>query len=115
MMTHFEGPIVDSVYDMALTVWHNAFDPPLPCHNSPAAQGGISCFSNQTKPQTEKGVGERLPELTSHDPHYDPDIASEAARVQCAVSPSANETRVQAVTRHLSQLIVYLFIPPDRH
>ncbi|PSS00652.1 hypothetical protein BD289DRAFT_458445 [Coniella lustricola] len=45
MMTHMEGPIVDSLYDMALISWHKQLDPPLPSRDSPAAQGGISCFN----------------------------------------------------------------------
>ncbi|PBP25599.1 hypothetical protein BUE80_DR003453 [Diplocarpon rosae] len=47
MMTHLEGPIVDSLYDMALISWHNKLDPPLPSHNSPAAQGGIGSFKTE--------------------------------------------------------------------
>jgi phosphatidylserine/phosphatidylglycerophosphate/cardiolipin synthase-like enzyme len=42
MMCHFEGPIVDSFYDMALISWNKKLEPPLPSYNSPAAQGGIS-------------------------------------------------------------------------
>lgn len=30
MMTHLEGPIVDSLYDMSLLSWAEAFKPPLP-------------------------------------------------------------------------------------
>lgn len=45
MMVHMEGPIVDSLYDMALISWHKRLEPPLPSHNSPAAQGGISSFT----------------------------------------------------------------------
>jgi hypothetical protein len=30
MMTHLEGPIVESFYDMALITWSNALNPPLP-------------------------------------------------------------------------------------
>lgn len=30
MMCHFEGPVVDSMYDMALVSWHLALDPQLP-------------------------------------------------------------------------------------
>ncbi|KAG4025551.1 hypothetical protein MFRU_055g00240 [Monilinia fructicola] len=47
MMTHLEGPIVDSLYDMALISWHKKFDPPLPSYDSPAAQGGLSSFENK--------------------------------------------------------------------
>jgi phosphatidylserine/phosphatidylglycerophosphate/cardiolipin synthase-like enzyme len=47
MMSHFEGPIVDSLYDVALLSWSKKMEPPLPSHNSPAAQGGISAFEKQ--------------------------------------------------------------------
>ncbi|CZS88896.1 related to IQ calmodulin-binding motif protein [Rhynchosporium graminicola] len=47
MMTHLEGPIVDSLYDMALISWNNKLDPPLPCANSPAAIGGVSSFNTE--------------------------------------------------------------------
>lgn len=30
MMTHIEGPIVDSFYDMSILSWGEAFKPPLP-------------------------------------------------------------------------------------
>lgn len=36
MMTHLEGPIVDSLYDMALLSWNKGFDLPLPCIGDPA-------------------------------------------------------------------------------
>lgn len=45
MMVHMEGPIVDSMYDMALISWHKHLEPPLPSHNSPASQGGASSFT----------------------------------------------------------------------
>lgn len=41
MMTHLEGPIVDSLYDMALISWNKKLQPSLPSHNSPAVQGGL--------------------------------------------------------------------------
>lgn len=37
MMTHLEGPIVDSLYDMALLSWSKPLEPCLPCHNTPNA------------------------------------------------------------------------------
>ncbi|KAK8079554.1 hypothetical protein PG997_007372, partial [Apiospora hydei] len=37
MMVQLEGPIVDSVYDMALLTWHKALEPPLPSHDTPVA------------------------------------------------------------------------------
>ncbi|KAF8854218.1 hypothetical protein BDZ45DRAFT_47337 [Acephala macrosclerotiorum] len=47
MMTHLEGPIVDSLYDMALISWSKKLEPPLPSHNSPAAQGGLRTFGTK--------------------------------------------------------------------
>ena len=44
MMVHIEGPIVDSVYDMALISWHKKLQPALPSHNTPAVAGGLGCF-----------------------------------------------------------------------
>lgn len=37
MMTHIEGPIVHSFYDMALICWGNAMHPPLPLLQTPRA------------------------------------------------------------------------------
>ncbi|KUI68543.1 hypothetical protein VM1G_04416 [Cytospora mali] len=45
MMVHLEGPIVDSLYDVALLSWHKNLEPPLPSYNSPATQGGVSSFT----------------------------------------------------------------------
>lgn len=45
MMVHMEGPIVDSMYDMALISWHKRLEPPLPSHDSPATKGGITAFT----------------------------------------------------------------------
>lgn len=41
MMVQLEGPVVDSMYDMALLSWHKQFEPPLPKLDSPAA-GNVS-------------------------------------------------------------------------
>ncbi|OTB13964.1 hypothetical protein K445DRAFT_319497 [Daldinia sp. EC12] len=45
MMVQVEGPIVDSLYDMALLSWHKKLEPPLPCLNSPAAESGDMSFT----------------------------------------------------------------------
>ena len=34
-MSHLEGPIVDSFYEVALHSWYNKLEPPLPCINKP--------------------------------------------------------------------------------
>ncbi|KAI1640079.1 hypothetical protein F4809DRAFT_638000 [Biscogniauxia mediterranea] len=42
MMVQVEGPIVDSLYDMALLSWHQKLEPPLPRLASPAADATAS-------------------------------------------------------------------------
>ena len=157
MMTHLEGPIVDSFYELSLLSWHNAMKPPLPQINSPASGDTIPCFQQASHNTmfNENGLlrdltGEPLPKigavedqqpndyvtsfagladknpnnileggnlssvvkignrerLTEHkggDPHYDPDIAAEVKRAQSVLSPKESESRMQAVTRHLSK------------
>jgi phosphatidylserine/phosphatidylglycerophosphate/cardiolipin synthase-like enzyme len=58
MLIHLEGPIVDSLYDMALISWHKKLEPPLPSHNTPAAKGGFETLANPTtdNTSTEPGV-----------------------------------------------------------
>ena len=51
MACHIEGPIVDSLYDMALISWFNKLEPPLPSAGTPAAAGGISAFSTPSHDQ----------------------------------------------------------------
>ena len=47
MMSHLEGPIVDSLYDTCLISWHNALKPPLPTHATPAAGTPPPSFQTQ--------------------------------------------------------------------
>ena len=150
MMSHLEGPIVDSFYDLSILCWHNAFHPPLPRVQIPAAKEAIPSFqqashhnmfdengvlrdstggqptetaidpdrqpNNRTvtleggdlAKVTETGTRKRLPEHTGNHPHWDPDIAAEVKRAQSALSPKENESRMQAVTRHLSQCPCYV-------
>ncbi len=51
MMTHIEGPIVDSFYDMSLCSWYKELKPPLPCLNTPAAQGGLPRYDQRSQGQ----------------------------------------------------------------
>ena len=169
MMTHLEGPIVDSFYDMSLCSWHNEFKPPLPSYNFPAATGGLPSFEQKSHRQMfdndrtlrdyghlsgqqqgalngqnssilangsvmhdivghegeDRGAGGdardlatvandgnsvHLPEHLSTDPHYDPDIASEVTRAQSVLSPRGGESRMNAVTRHLSMYAYWFTI-----
>jgi len=48
IMSQWEGPIVDSFYDMALISWHNAMRPPLPRLNRPAAGQPIPTFDSHS-------------------------------------------------------------------
>ncbi|EFX05520.1 iq calmodulin-binding motif protein [Grosmannia clavigera kw1407] len=48
MMVHFEGPIVDSFYDMALLSWNRKLEPPLPSRNSPASVVGSGSYTEQS-------------------------------------------------------------------
>ncbi|KIR81031.1 hypothetical protein I305_03418 [Cryptococcus gattii E566] len=35
LMSHFEGPVVDAFYEIALHSWYNRLSPPLPCMTKP--------------------------------------------------------------------------------
>jgi phosphatidylserine/phosphatidylglycerophosphate/cardiolipin synthase-like enzyme len=132
MMTHLEGPIVDSIYDTALITWNNPLEPPLPSHNSPAAEGGLPT-SSQEPLYLDRGKGKdqeliaangrsqpSLPEHTPEDPHYDVDMAGEIARMQSCYSTKPNETRLQAANRQLNLAVKSPIDPtgpdiPDGH
>ncbi|KAK4134471.1 phospholipase D/nuclease [Trichocladium antarcticum] len=131
MMVHLEGPIVDSLYDMALISWHRQLDPPLPTYNAPAARGGIGVPTNGAvnggpaapNPAAASAEGaaiadpppqaSTIPEHTADDPHYDDDIAGEVARVQASLAPKPTETHLQAVTRLLNHTVVSSDFPGD--
>ncbi|KAK4947649.1 hypothetical protein LTR10_013595 [Elasticomyces elasticus] len=133
MMTQWEGAIVDSFYDMALSSWHNALHPPLPLLNRPAAGQPTPTFhsdshatlfdqsgklrevyhSTETMPDGHDNLRELaahasqtdLPMHTSKDPHYDPDIKSEVLRAAAAMNPRHGERRIDAITRLLNTTI----------
>lgn len=48
MMTHLEGPIVDSLYDMALISWHLKLTPNLPSSDHPEVEGGLGPIGDET-------------------------------------------------------------------
>lgn len=109
MMTHLEGPIVDSLYDTALLAWHTTMTPPLPRLNSPAVAARGTSFDSPTFQSmfdgAENVLGQRRELMPLHapgDPHYDPDIASEVRRMQDVLAPFPGEMRVEAITRHLN-------------
>ncbi|KAJ9640714.1 hypothetical protein H2204_003003 [Knufia peltigerae] len=133
MMSQWEGPIVDSFYDMALISWHNAMRPPLPRLDRPASGQPTPTFDSdsyatlfdqsgnlkevyhptETMPHghenlrdlAEDGSQTRMPMHTSSDPHYDPDIKSEVLRATASMHPRQGERRIDAVTRLLNTTI----------
>lgn len=113
MMTHVEGPIVDSIYDTALITWNNHLQPPLPSHDAPAAEGGLPTSDQEPLYMDRKPAGgqdavaaagesARLPEHMPDDPHYDADIDGEIKRMQSCYSEKPDETRLQATNRQLN-------------
>ena len=129
-MTHLEGPIVDSFYDMALCSWSKELKPPLPCsiksdpqiESSKITQSGTEHFDQRTGQhsdhrlnvpisnlfqdlahQLEDPQALQLPEHTEKDPHYDTDIGAEVKRSLSVLKPRGSERRVDAITRHLSK------------
>lgn len=113
MMTHVEGPIVDSIYDTALITWNNHLNPPLPSHDTPAAAGGLPTSGQEPlymdrPPAREQhhiaadGQSVRLPEHMPDDPHYDNNLDDEITRMQSCYSMKPNETRLQAANRQLN-------------
>ncbi|KAJ5994832.1 hypothetical protein N7481_001809 [Penicillium waksmanii] len=104
MLTHIEGPIVDSFYDTALLSWGKPLDPPLPLLSSPASNAPIPSHTKEEKESPEQDLQE-LPEHTTESEHYDDNLELEAERVNRSISPRGNETPTQAVTRHLNTTI----------
>ena len=126
MMTHVEGPIVDSLYDCFLITWNNKLEPPLPTAKLSARQGGldasgspfqeVTASSNDqpqypTQPDTRAQqelvheATDAKPHLPPHDPddaHYDDTLAAEITRIQAMYSPLPNESALQAINRHLN-------------
>jgi len=131
MMTQFEGPIVDSFYDMALITWHNPLRPPLPMLNSPAASAPSPTFNGeahgsmfddkgQLRSQysftsampdrvdsasdvaVEASMRTDLPLHTSQDSHYDEDVGEEILRATAAYVPRNGAPLIQGVNNLLN-------------
>lgn len=125
MMVSLEGPIVDSLYDVCLVSWHNSLEPPLPSHNTPAAQGGLPTLSDQSfgklfdsegkllvpergdartlKEVAASGKKEVLPMNIPGDPHYDENVAGEITRIQSNLSPhNEGESHMALINKHLN-------------
>ncbi|OOQ82719.1 phospholipase D active site protein motif protein [Penicillium brasilianum] len=105
MLSHIEGPIVDSFYDAALLSWGKPLDPPLPLLNSPAKDAAIPCNEDRSPDLAPGETTDVLPEHTTTLSHYDMSMAQEAQRVNSGVYPKGEESLTQAVTRHLNTTI----------
>ncbi|KAH6856147.1 hypothetical protein B0I37DRAFT_425195 [Chaetomium sp. MPI-CAGE-AT-0009] len=68
MMVHLEGPIVNSVYDMALISWHKRLDPPLPSQTAAASGEGRDTRPDGTDDGTTIGYNS---ESGGMDPPWD--------------------------------------------
>lgn len=111
MMAHLEGPIVDGLYDTLLISWQKKFEPALPAIGTPAAEGGLSTFKEASfqklfdengKLHVRAGDREHLRLHAAGDPRYDPDLATEYARMQSAMTPRNGEKMTEVVSRHLN-------------
>ncbi|CAI7656830.1 unnamed protein product [Penicillium glandicola] len=105
MLSHIEGPIVDSFYDAALLSWGKILDPPFPLLNSPARDAPIPCHEQKNDGISTEDGDTALPEHTSTSQHYDRDLKQEARRVNNCIHPQGDETRTHAVSRHLNTTI----------
>nr|POF19892.1 hypothetical protein CFP56_52141 [Quercus suber] len=113
MMSHLEGPIVDSLWDTFVISWHNKLDPFLPCRDSPAAQKPPPTYQEPTftelfdesgafrKP--EEPIEDDLREHMPGEPHYDSTIADEIQRLRSVLRPLPQESHADAVARHLNK------------
>ncbi|EAA27811.2 phospholipase D/nuclease [Neurospora crassa] len=132
MATHLEGPVVDSLWDMAMISWYKHLEPGMPCVNSPASEAwgrekevektGVGQIERKvevkrlavteepptTGTTTQPTVTPKVPRHTTEEPHYDASIAAEVARVQTSLASKRDpgrrviETHLQAVTRLLN-------------
>jgi hypothetical protein len=115
MMTHFEGPIVDSLYDTCLLSWHELLDPQFPCISTPNSTQSItfsdpeylSLFKDGNTPSAglpkqTSDKEEKLKENTPSDPQYDKSIAGEFLRMRDSLRPTGSESHLQLVNKHLN-------------
>lgn len=117
-MTHLEGPIVDSLYDMFLLTWHETFKPPLPLIKKPANHDAenntyemqsfldlIEDYPNVlvNKAKSLNDSGRKLPKLNAGESHHDDDIAGEMLRAQSNLTPESGQRLMDLITAHLSK------------
>jgi hypothetical protein len=67
-MSHFEGPVVDAFYEIALHSWYNQLSPPLPCMSTPY------------QPPRDPATGQVRYLFSDHNPYFDDIEILKAAR-----------------------------------
>lgn len=117
MMTHVEGPIVDSLYDVCLLSWSLALQPPLPLLNESAANNGYPSFEQQSfrdlfdehgkikvksSTTSTEDHPDRMPSHDPGDPHYDDSFAHEFVRMQSCLEPTNTDDHIALVAKHLN-------------
>ncbi|CZT20811.1 related to IQ calmodulin-binding motif protein [Ramularia collo-cygni] len=113
MMSHLEGPIVDSFWETFIISWHNNLEPPLPCRNTPATNEVAptlqeSSFLDLFEPDgrfrlPERPAQEKHAEHMSGSPHYDDSLAGEIYRLQSVLKPEdASLPYVDTIAKHLN-------------
>ncbi|KAL9535817.1 hypothetical protein SMMN14_00231 [Sphaerulina musiva] len=114
MMTHIEGPIVDSIWETFLISWHNKLEPALPCRATPATtrppptyqlEAFTSLFEQDGSFRLpERPFDQNLPEHMPGKPHYDDTMHDEIQRMRSTLRPlEPTEPHVNAVARHLNK------------
>lgn len=112
---------MNSLYDTALIAWARALNPPLPSLDSPASNEHLVMFNDPSfrllfdedgnlrvrhdsfSKQDLESKNSSFPLPDREQKSHDPDVAAEIERMQANLLPSEGETRVNAVTRHLSK------------
>jgi phosphatidylserine/phosphatidylglycerophosphate/cardiolipin synthase-like enzyme len=113
MMTHLEGPIVDSLWDTFIVSWHNKLEPPVPCRDSPAAGKPAPTYEEQSFRdlftseglfrESEHSMNDDMPQHMPGDPHYDSSVADEIRRMRSVLNPRGHESHADAVAQHLNK------------
>ncbi|KAK0257174.1 hypothetical protein B0A54_09878 [Friedmanniomyces endolithicus] len=113
MMTHIEGPIVDSVWETFLFSWHNKLDPAVPCRDTTALSKPPPTYQDASFRQLfepdgsfrlpERPTDANLPEHMPGDPHFDDSIVGEIDRMRSVLRPGPGESNADVVCRHLNK------------
>ncbi|KAK1836892.1 hypothetical protein QBC39DRAFT_403003 [Podospora conica] len=100
MMIRLEGPIVDSMYDVALLSWHKQLEPPLPSSSSPAARGGLGPWTNgkAIAPDTSKENGPSRDEILTGPSKPESIIHPRPTNQATSSTPSEAQTHLRSDT-----------------